>query len=48
MNKYTKRLRKGRSKKLSRKKLTVKNLLNKLKKLRVLGKSKRRKIKGGG
>ena len=49
MNKYTRRIRKGKRRRrtLSRKKYTVKNLLNKLKKLRVLGKSKKRKMKGG-
>ena len=47
MNTNTKKLRKSKRKKLSNKKYTVKNLLNKLKKLRILGKSKKRKMKGG-
>ena len=43
----TKKMR-GKKKSRSGKKYTMKNLLNKLKKLRILGKSRRRKMKGGG
>tara|TARA_B100001093_G_scaffold510086_1_gene575310 strand:+ start:3137 stop:3280 length:144 start_codon:yes stop_codon:yes gene_type:complete len=47
MNRHTKKLGKSKRKTLSNKKYTVKNLLNKLKKLRILGKSKKRSMKGG-
>ena len=47
MNRYTKKQHKSRRKTLSNKKYTIKNLLNKLKKLRILGKSKKRSMRGG-